>query len=106
MYRTGDLARWRPDGVLEFLGPRRRAGEDPRLPDRAGRDRGGAARHPGVAQAAVIAREDRPGDKRLVAYVVAAAGASADPAALRAHLAASLPDYMVPSAFVVLDGCR
>ena len=54
----------------------------------------------------MIAREDRPGHKRLVAYVVAAAAAGVDAAALRAHLGGSLPDYMVPSAFVVLERCR
>ncbi|MBV8575588.1 MAG: AMP-binding protein, partial [Acetobacteraceae bacterium] len=61
------------------------------------------ARHPAVAQCAVIVREDQPGSRQLVAYVVAAAGARADAAALRVHLGSSLPDYMVPSAFVVLE---
>ena len=60
----------------------------------------------GVRQTVVIARQDGPGGKRLVAYVVAASRWSADAATLRSHLAQSLPDYMVPSAFVVLTGCR
>src|SRR5262249_55094816 len=59
-------------------------------------------RHSGVAQAAVIAREDQPGNRRLVAYVVAAGDQAPDAAALRAHLGRSLPDYMVPAAFVGL----
>src|SRR6202041_3236865 len=59
---------------------------------------------PGVAQATVIVREDRPGDRRLAGYVVPAAGAVLDPAALREGCARVLPGYMVPSAVVVLDG--
>ena len=60
-------------------------------------------RHPAVAQAVVIAREDRSGDKRLVGYVVAQSGQKADPALLRTHLVQSLPEYMVPAAIVLLE---
>jgi len=100
MYRTGDLVRWRRDGVLEYLG---RA--DDQIKIRGFRVEPGEVasvitRDPAVRQAAVVARQDRPGDSRLIAYVV---GPGADPARLRADVAGALPDYMVPAAFVMLD---
>ncbi|WP_139329504.1 non-ribosomal peptide synthetase, partial [Mycobacterium sp. IS-2888] len=99
MYRTGDLVRWRPDGQLQYLG---RADEQVKVRGyriELGDVRSALAGLDGVDDAAVIAREDRPGDKRLVGYVTGAG----EPARLRAQLADQLPPYMVPAAIVVVD---
>lgn len=107
IYRTGDLARFLPDGNIHFLG---RA--DYQIKLRGHRIEPGEIesvleKFPGVRQAAVVLREDREGDKRLVAYLVAetAGSAAALRAAgdLRAAAGAKLPDFMVPSAFVFLN---
>ena len=104
LYRTGDLARWRPDGNLEYLG---------RL-DHQVKVRGfrvepaeieeALARHPAVRETAVVGREDAPDDRRLVAYLTVAEGQPV-PASLelRQFLRSSLPEPMVPSAYVVLE---
>ncbi|MDR6979071.1 amino acid adenylation domain-containing protein [Streptomyces sp. 3330] len=104
MYRTGDLVRRGPDGLLAYVG---RADTQVKLRGfrvEPGEIESVLAGHPSVAQCGVVVREDPSGVRRLVAYVVPTPGAGMpDAGALREHLAASLPEYMVPAGFVALD---
>ena len=103
MYRTGDLVRYLPDGAIEYLermdfqvkirGFRIELGEIEAVMER----------YPGVRQAVAAVREEKPGDKRLIAYVVLEPGAPPGTEGLRAHLREQLPEYMVPAAFVRLE---
>ena len=103
LYRTGDLARWRPDGTVEFLGRIDSQVKLRGLRIELGEIETTLLAQPGVAQAAVVVREDTPGDQRLAGYLVAAAGTELDPGALRTALKTTLPDHMVPAALVPLD---
>jgi non-ribosomal peptide synthetase component F/acyl carrier protein len=103
MYRTGDLVRFRADGQLEFVG---RADAQVKLRGfriEPAEVEAVLAVQDGVAAALAVVREDRPGDRRLVAYVVAQRGMAVDPPRIRAAVARSVPDYMVPAAVVVLE---
>ncbi|WP_437759716.1 non-ribosomal peptide synthase/polyketide synthase [Sorangium sp. So ce1389] len=103
MYKTGDLCRWLPDGTLEFLG---RIDHQIKLRGfriELGEIEAALEGHPAVRQAAAVVREDTPGVKRLVAYLVARDEQAPSIADLRQFLGGKLPDYMVPAVFVVLD---
>jgi natural product biosynthesis luciferase-like monooxygenase protein len=103
MYRTGDLARYLPDGNVEFIGR-----IDHQVKIRGHRIElaeieAHLDQHRGVRESVVLAREDSPGDKRLVAYVTAPDGQPPKPAELRDYLQERLPEYMVPAYFVFLE---
>ncbi|MET9594007.1 amino acid adenylation domain-containing protein [Streptomyces sp. NPDC006516] len=103
MYRTGDLVRWTRDGQIAYVD---RADGQVKLRGHRielGEIEGVLARSEGVADSFAVVREDTPGDRRLVAYVVPSGGARPEPGDLARAVGRSLPAYMVPSAFVLLD---
>jgi amino acid adenylation domain-containing protein len=103
LYRSGDLARHRADGDIEFLGRIDHQVKIRGVRIELGEIEAALARLPHMREAVVLAREDRPGETRLVAYLVTDDGAAVTPADLRPALARELPDHMIPSAFVALD---
>src|SRR5262249_47290147 len=103
LYRTGDLGRWRADGTIEFLGR-----NDDQVKVRGFRIELGEieaqlARQEAVRDAVVVVREDVPGERRLVAYLTLREGSTVGVEELRSRLKELLPEYMVPSAFVILE---
>ncbi|MGA8529828.1 MAG: amino acid adenylation domain-containing protein, partial [Acidobacteriaceae bacterium] len=102
MYRTGDLGRWLADGNIEFLGRNDFQVKIRGFRIELGEIEARLAEHPGVREAVVLAREDTPGDKRLVAYYTSSEE-DIDAEQLRAYLSAVLPEYMVPAAYVRME---
>ena len=103
LYKTGDLARYLPDGNIEYLGRLDQQVKIRGFRIELGEIEAVLGRHPGVRESVVVAREDTPGNKQLIGYVVPQAGQTLTVAALREHLLKQLPDYMVPAAFVLLE---
>jgi len=103
MYKTGDVARYRPDGTLEFMGRTDQLVKIRGFRVELGEIEQALKAMPEINQAVVIAREDTPGDKRLVAYLVAATAAPPGASELRQRLKGTLPDYSVPTSYLFLD---
>ncbi|MDB4947802.1 MAG: sypB, partial [Gemmatimonadetes bacterium] len=101
LYRTGDLARWRPDGTIEYLGRMDHQVKVRGLRIELGEIEARLREHAAVRECVVLARQDAPGQTRLVAYVVGGETAGAE--VLRAHLGQTLPEHMVPAAYVRLE---
>ncbi|MDQ2926398.1 MAG: amino acid adenylation domain-containing protein [Acidobacteriota bacterium] len=103
LYKTGDLGRFRSDGNIQHMG---RADSQVKIRGfriELGEIENTLRRHSAVSDCVVVAREDQPGDKRLVAYIVASVDSTPDVKEIRAHLGSSLPEYMVPAAMMLLD---
>lgn len=103
LYKTGDLARFRPGGDMEYMGRNDQQVKIRGFRIEPGEIEARLAEHPGVHEAIVLVREDHPGDKRLVAWITAKGDSTTDAEALRRHLSALLPEYMVPAAYVFLE---
>ncbi len=103
MYRTGDLVRYRTDGRIEFLGRLDHQVKIRGFRIELGEIESVLSRHAGVREAVVLAREDVPGEKRLVGYIVPKAGVKPDLGEIREFLKQRLPDYMIPAAFVIRE---
>jgi len=102
LYKTGDLGRWRTDGNIEYLGRNDHQVKIRGFRIELGEIEAQLNRHPQIREAVVLAREDRPGDRRLVAYLTSTDSAP-NLEELRSQLKVLLPEYMVPSAFVILE---
>ncbi|KFX10449.1 hypothetical protein KP24_21930, partial [Pectobacterium atrosepticum] len=103
LYKTGDLARWLPDGTLDYLGRNDFQVKVRGFRIELGEIESRLVQCPGVQEAVVLAREDVPGDTRLVAYIQPQPKAVLEPADLRQQLSTHLADYMIPAAFVTLE---
>ncbi len=104
LYRTGDLARYRRDGIIEYLGRQDHQVKLRGFRIELGEIEATLTEHVGVRESVVLTYEDEPGDKRLVAYVVASVPSAPPPSnELRQYMQGKLPDYMVPSFFIALD---
>jgi amino acid adenylation domain-containing protein len=103
LYRSGDLARFREDGVIEFLGRIDTQVKVRGFRIELGEIEAALLKHPAVRKAAALAREDTPGEKRLVGYIETAPGKKIEMADLKTFLKQTLPEFMVPAAFIALE---